>query len=172
MRTKIPSSLKWLVDRRARTLAKRTEQMRRAEMSTHEASRLVEVAASLQADLDSIDRVLSLHEIAVDPSIIRPRRTPQGMLLPYGKVTRAIYACLRAANGEWRSTTEVLAFVTQRQGLAITSESYAHARLVVRRRLKAMVAAGKIRRRHEGRTHLEGYWALLERPNARPSPDR
>lgn len=160
MRTKTPSSLKWLVDRRSRTLGSKKAQLRKAKASIDEADRLRQVAASLQADLDSIDRVLSMHEVPLDPSMIAPRKTPQGRLLPYGKVTRGIYACLRKAEGRWCSTTEVLVFVAQRQGLSVCSETYAHARLVVRRRLRALAYAGKIRRRPEPKLHLEAYWAL------------
>lgn len=163
MRTETPSSLKWLVDRRARLLGVKKAQLRQAKHSAEEADRRMQAAAILLDDLRSIDRVLSMHEIALDPWMIAPKGTSQGALLPRGTVTRGIYACLRSARGEWCSTTEVMAYVSQRQGISVSTDSYAHVRLVVRRRLKAMVAAGKIRRRHEGRTHLEGYWALHPR---------
>ncbi len=65
MRTKTPSSLKWLVERRARLLGVKKAQLRQAKHSAEEADRRMQAAAILLDDLRSIDRVLSIHEIAL-----------------------------------------------------------------------------------------------------------
>lgn len=124
-------------------------------------SSLGHTAEQMRHDLASIDRVLSMHEIAVHPETIRSVGTHrQARFLPFAHLTRHVLTCLRKANGEWCSTTEVMSYVAAAGELEMDYALGALLRLSVRKRLRALHAAGKVRRRHKARSGVEGYWAL------------
>ena len=104
--------------------------------------------------------MLSLHEIRVHPETIRPLRTNVvGALFPHNFVTRSILSCLRRANGQWCSTTEIVLFVGS-GGKAADEVRYVELRLIVRKRLQSLCAAGRVVRRHTASTNVESYWAI------------
>lgn len=161
MRTKTPSSLKWLVDKRARlagTIARYENEAKAARLFAEgRESRNKE----LRKDLRAIDRALAMHEVGVDPKMISAIGTQkEPRLLPRGHLTRRILTCLRRANGEWRSTLEVMTYVVTSSGIEIDVANQAHVRLCVRRRLKNLHVAGRVVRQHGRQTSREGSWKL------------
>ncbi|UBB24246.1 hypothetical protein LAG73_12785 [Pseudoxanthomonas japonensis] len=161
MRTKTPPSLKWLVDKRARLKAEIERDKADAQSARRRAESLDGRWMQLRQDLDAIDRALSLHEICLDPESIRPVRAVDSVrLLPWAHMTRAILGCLRRAKGDWRSTTEIVIYVAQINGLELDASSAARVRLLVRKRLQGLHASGRVARRHGAKANLEGYWSL------------
>lgn len=166
METRTPSSLKWLVDKRARLAGHIVQIKRKADAARQRAADLESSAQATLRDLEAIDRILGLHDICVPPEVIRPvRMTSDGPLLQRGHVSRNVLACLRDAAGDWRSTTEVLLFVGS-QGKAMHDDvRYADLRLRVRKCLQAHCSAGRVVRRNSPSTNVEGYWALAPVPD-------
>jgi len=133
--TKTPSSLKWLINKRARLHGEisrielrqpdrieiAAQRLMIAEQEVESARRLLhyerDLAGShlqkLKENLHTIDATLGLHEIQIDPHIIRPIR-PRDMktILPYGKITRLIFEYLGASNGKPVTTTEFAIFIS------------------------------------------------------------
>jgi hypothetical protein len=158
MQTRTPSSLKWLVDKRARLV----QEIRRTEIEARSIGLELEKRCdALRRDLAALDRVLSLHEIAIDPESIPPINGQRARrALPHSYLTRSIMKCLRLANGSWCSTLEIALFVATTANLDIESRAFSEIRLSTRYRLKNLHAAGRVIRRHEGRRNTENYWSL------------
>lgn len=161
METRTPSSLKWLVEKRARLAGHIAQIQRRADAARQRAADLDSSVEATRRDLEALDRILGLHDLCVPPEVIRPvRMSSEGPLLQRGHISRNVLACLRKAAGEWRSTTEVLLFVGS-QGKAVDGNvQYAELRLRVRKCLQAHCSAGRVIRRNSPSTNVEGYWAL------------
>lgn len=158
MQTRTPSSLKWLVDKRARLVQEITYRESEAKSVALDLERHCD---SLRRDLAAIDRVLSLHEIVIDPESILPIKSQRGGRgLPHNHLTKSIMKCLRLANGAWCSTSEIALFVASVANMDIESQIFAGLRVSTRYRLKNLHAAGRVVRRHEGRRNIENYWSL------------
>lgn len=81
--SRIPTSLKWLVDKRARLVKRIGKVQQEADQARGTASSLDRACEALCHDLEALDWVLSLHEIRVHPETIRPLRTNvAGALFP------------------------------------------------------------------------------------------
>ena len=129
-----PSSLKWLINRRARLAgeleksskieAERLSNANKAIAKAHAAylelledNEFAIASHRKYADITShaitaTDLLLREHEIPIDPEdlpVIREHSTPA--ISNYGNVTGLIYECLGRANGQARSTTEVAIYV-------------------------------------------------------------
>ena len=184
MRTiRIPSSLKWLITRRARldgeiTKLELSESTRAANASIeieclgqrmHKAIALdkeqQEIARqtldALKADLIATDRLLRQHEIGIDPKIIKPVRS-QGNLAftDYGNITRLIYRFLREANGMARTATQTTAFIAYHLGCSEEEVSNSDLRYRIRKRMQHMAWEGKITRVANQQGSIEGRWCL------------
>jgi len=179
-----PSSLKWLIDRRARlagelTRAAKLEAERTAviEIEINNASdaymRLIDqnemdvaqyekfVAITRHA-LAATDLLLSEHRIPIDPVLIadiRPHRNPRKT--DYNQMTRLIFECLRKAKGQNRSTTEVAAYVAVRCAPDLAPDEFADFKYAIRKRLGHLVWEGRLDRAHLAKTSVEGRWKLL-----------
>lgn len=163
MQTRTPSSLKWLVDKRARLVSEIDRREKEAKLIALEMEKSCD---ALRRDLAAIDRALSLHEIAVDPESIQPIKSQRRIRgLPHSHLTKNIMKCLRLANGAWCSTLEIAIFVASAANLNMDSPLFPELRESTRYRLKNLHAAGRVVRRHEGRRNVENYWSL-------PPPDR
>lgn len=113
MAPKIPSSLKWLIDKRARLDAEITKT--RASLSY--AKKLIEELSKLEDDLAAIDRSLGLHEIKVQLEHIQPVRSHYVRVdLPRGELTRSILLCLRLREGAPARMGEIVSFIEARHG--------------------------------------------------------
>lgn len=167
MRTKTSSSLKWLVDRRARLSCDIERDRKEAREATLRASTLEGKIELMRQDLAAIDRALSMHEIRIHPETIAPKKTWRTVqVFGYSHVTRNIMSYLGRARGRWCSTTELMAYVASRGGKEMSDELYPALRLSVRKRLQNLRVAGRVTRQHAAKTSKEGYWAL---PTNRPT---
>lgn len=183
-----PSSLKWLIDKRARLLGeinklknshhKNVEDAKKrvvkAEMSlehakqelAHLESTVPRIIEILHSDLKAVDNTLGLHEIQINPDIIPPIRTQDAERhSSHGGMTRAIFECLKLAGGQSVSTFELTEHVAVVIGLKLTVENYQEFRKKISWRLKGLCSAGKIRRLHQVKGCIVGRWILTDNPS-------
>lgn len=182
-----PSSLKWLIDKRARLLGELTKleesqvkdaetakkRVLRAESSLAQArqelayaeSAVPLIIAATRNDLQAVDNTLALHEIQINPAIILPIRTQDAERhSDHGAMTRAIFERLRLAGGQSVSTNEFTDYVALTIGFNLTEKNYHDFREKVRWRLKNLCAEGKIRRLHQVKGAIVGRWMLPDDP--------
>lgn len=178
-----PSSLKWLINKRARLLgeinklekslpdriAKARQDVECAEANLAQAKERLanedavafRIIPAIQADIQAINAALGLHEIQINPEIIQPIRTQDAeRALPYGEITRSIYDCLKCSGGGPVTTTEITIFVASHNNLELSDVEFQIFRTAVRYRLKTICAQGKIERLHQVKGSLEGKWRL------------
>ncbi len=189
-RIRTPPSLKWLIDKYARLLGELAkfdktllERITHAEHEVEKAERaLVEarhrlafeksletnVGLSLRSDLKATERMLSLHEIQINPELISQIRTQEAdRTLPHGTITRSIYECLKCANGHPVTTTELTLFICLRYGIPQAGEEFDSLRYTVKSRAKNLCRLGRLERLHEAGGNLKGAWRL---PNSSHPP--
>jgi len=102
--------------------------------------------AETKANLEAIERTLTLHEIPVNVAKIEaivPQLNPR--LFTFGELTRRIYKALRESGG-WVTTEEVIRHVTGLDKGSADPAEYRHARSVLRGRLKKLAWSGKLER--------------------------
>ncbi len=112
--------------------------------------------------LAATDLLLGEHRLSIDPvliSDIRPHRNPR--MTGYNQMTRLIFECLREANGENRSTTEVAAYVAVRCVPDLDPDEFADFKYAIRKRLGHLVWEGRLGRAHLAKSNVEGRWKLL-----------
>lgn len=158
MSSKIPSSLKWLIDKRARLDA----EIKKTRASLTRAQQLMSELAELEAELAAIDRTTRLHEIRVNVDDIPPVRSHYVRInLPRGELTRSVLLCLRLRDGEITSMREIVAFVVARHG-DLVSERVSKTRLnrSVHDCVKRLYRRGLLQRHHAPDSNSEGLWSL------------
>lgn len=180
---KTPSSLKWLLDRRARIageIAKSQDaegerlEALQAELARIDTQRAKLVLAgdrmasahtslceALCRDLAAIDQVLQLHEVSIDLSLLPPVRGHNRIAATdHGQMTRLIFACLRSSCGKACTTTQVALYVASKLGSTGRTENFDDLRYRVRYRLKKLVSEQRLERLHEVKGRIEGSWRL------------
>lgn len=159
MSTRIPSSLVWLIDKRARLDA----EIRKTQVSITNAKKLIKELSSLQNDLLAVDKTLALHEVAIDVKLIEPINSHYKRIdLPYGELTSSILSCLRIRNdGPPATKKEIIAFIVSRNPHLMTNIGV-HSLLLrsVQKRLNCLVRE-KIIRRHHSPQDKKGLWSLI-----------
>lgn len=159
MTVRIPSSLNWLVNKRARL----DNEIRKASaalvVQTNAAEAYIQV---LKSDLEVIDKALRLHEVKLDPTLIPPINTQtSARKFKHGAMTRAIFSCLKNNKNRALSTTEIAMFVA---GYAQngSNENFPEIRYSVGHQLKKLASKGKVERVPRSRTSVETYWTLSD----------
>ncbi|MDO9150905.1 MAG: hypothetical protein Q7U33_05960 [Methylotenera sp.] len=179
MTVKIPSSLKWLVNRHARLITeiKRSEKQLIIRDELHQQllwdnRRAEEVSAvnlqcrkthlkQLKADLKIIDSTLLIHDIPINPEFIAPINTQTSVrMFRFGDITRLIFRCLKYASGEYRSTSEITAFVLTHLERNVSVEEHKFIRESVGKRLRKLRAEGKIIEVPQAKTIFDKRWKL------------
>ena len=158
MSTRIPSSLVWLIDKRARLDA----EIRKTQASIAKTKKLIDELSSLQESLLAIDKTLALHEINVDINLIEPVRSHYKRIdLPHGELTSSILACLRMSESQPVSKKEILAFIVSRHPNLMTNIGInPWLSRSATNRLKSLSREGIIQRHHPQQTSSEGFWSL------------
>lgn len=160
MNTRIPSSLKWLIDKRARLDAE--VQKTRSSLAT--AKKLIKELSEIEKDLKAIDKTLELHEISVDTSLISPVKSHYNRVnLPHGELTKSILTCLRQSkDNQPVSKSEIVQFIKSTHPELIDElEVRTWLSTSVRYRLKCLYREGVIQRHHVPFSKVkEGLWSL------------
>lgn len=160
MSTRIPSSLKWIIDKRARLDA----EIQKTRVSIAEAKKLIKELSEIEKSLKAIDSALGLHEISVDIALISPLKSHYNRVnLPHGELTRLILMRLRQADGkEPVSKSDIIQFIkTKHPNLINELEVRTWLNHSVRYRLKSLCRDGLVQRHHDpSPTGAEGLWSL------------
>lgn len=146
MTWRTPSSLKWLIVRHSRQQGVLHLQERQAGKLQEQLDAALQSIAETKANLEAIERTLTLHEIPVNVAEIEaivPQLNPR--LFTFGELTRRIYKALRESGG-WVTTEEVIRHVTGLDKGSADPAEYRHARSVLRDRLKKLAWSGKLER--------------------------
>lgn len=182
---KIPSALKWLLDRRARLLGElqkvnkrfdvreallQNEQgtlEKRLELVKNRLARVqnlrVHVPAQLQSKLKAIDEAILQHNAMVDVDLVTPRTSQDSAwYLPHGAMSRYILRALREAKGQVLTTDEIAIFVATEGGLQLIPDQYSPFKIAVRRRMRGMLIAGLLQRVSIGKNSIESRWAAID----------
>lgn len=117
--------------------------------------------ANLEFLLASIDVVIPMHEVKVDPTVIVGRKPRRPSPVPYGSVTRFLLKALKEAKGKPVYTTE-LAFRfarEQRIDLLVTSPSDLTDR--IGSRLRDLVNKGLVRKHPSGKQRTPFGWSMV-----------
>lgn len=155
---RLPSSLKWLIDRRARVAG----EIEKIESLLSKCQRLADEILPLKELLASIDQTLSLHEVSVDISLIPTIKSHDLRLkLPHGELTRGILLCLKLGEGTPTNIDAITAFLVARYTtLDAPLTSPAELRTSVRYRLKNLCKEGLVMRLHSGHRGARAVWIL------------
>lgn len=166
---KIPSALKWMLDRRARLLGeiqKTEKRQRHREEALSQAINVIEARlktlkrrlqvsrtgtplrlAALKVDLAAIDNAMGQHRVMVDAESIPAIKSQDNPWhLPRGQITRSILRCLREAEGAELTTSEIALYVAVNSRLDIDPNDFRPFKIAVRKRMRAMTVEGTIRR--------------------------
>jgi hypothetical protein len=160
MSTRIPSSLKWLIDKRARL----DGEIQKTRAALAKTKKLVKELSEIEKSLSAIDVALALHEIRVDTSLISPVRTQYNRInLPHGELTRLILMRLRQyKNSQPISKTEIVEFIKAKHPeLFSQNETLVWLKRSVSYRLKGLYRDGILKRYHDPYPDgTEGLWSL------------
>jgi hypothetical protein len=158
MTGRLPPSLKWLIDKRARL----DGEIKKMQVAAKNAKELIRELSSIREDLAAVDRALKLHIIQVETENIPPIRTHEKRIkLPHGELTRLLLTCLRQANGVPLSTDQITMFLADYLALAgIEEQDRNRLRQSVRYRLKRLAGDGVIQRHHLKSGREKGLWSL------------
>ncbi len=149
-----PSSMAWLIAQRARVKGQ-LDRLRRQQGTLPERIRTAE------AELASLDAVIPLHEVKVDPSVIKGRQPQRPKAAPHGALTKFLLKRLREAAGKPIYTTEIaLQFAREHQiDLGLLTQADLMDR--VGKRLGALATMGIVLRHHDIATTCLGSWSLV-----------
>ncbi len=155
---RLPSSLKWLVDRRARVAG----EIKKIEQLLARCQKLTNELSQLKGLLASLDETLGLHDIKIDPDNIKPIRSHEVRInLPHGELIRSVLTCLRLNEGSPVSTDDIAAFVAARYAdLNAEPVDFIKLRTSVRYCLKNQCKTGLVRRHHQGKIFKKGWWSI------------
>jgi hypothetical protein len=183
MTIRTPSSLQWLIDKRARlhgdllrhekSLARYIKQAdqeiekinqdllqayaRRNQkvLATHD---LIEEA---KIGLRIIDSAIGMHEVRIDPKIIPPIRTVKRLSKErYGSLTRLIVDALHNARGSPLQTKEIAVYIAEIKPIEYDSKDLRILTERVRYRLKNLCNQNRVIRIEAGHWLLPGYEAV------------
>ena len=176
-----PSSLKWLINKKARIegeikfieaitplrLELSKQAFEKAEryylklLEAHEKRlKLVnERLPILKRQFEAIKATIGIHEIQINPDLIQPiRYQTKKHLLPHGQLTRDIFICLKSLDGS-ATTKQIARYI---MGKHVVDEEVDLVRItrLVRLRMQKLVRDGKIIRTHPKTSNYGGTWKL------------
>ena len=160
-----PPSMAWLI--RSRSILKGQLDQCRKQLDAPP-RQIVELEAKLKA----LDEVFSLHDVKVDPTVVKGRQPRQNCLLPYGTLTKGILRALKGANGKSLHTSTIAAHIAVDTGLDLTRKNRAHVADRASNRLEAMVKISVVQRHHNTAIgeNGQGVWSLsIEDQDAFPA---
>lgn len=192
---RIPSSLKWLLTRRARLLGLQHQIERKVPIKIDEIRKQLADARNqvcfldgqlriaehtlqkrledVAADLSAVDRTIQQYNPEIDPSGTRPIRTQEsGMVLRYGQMRRSILEAFKVSIDQDVTTTELAVQVLIQAGIEMPHAEFPEFRHRIRNRLKVLVREGIVISLRRGRNSLDGLWRLSPQAQAQSaSPD-
>lgn len=115
---RLPPSLNWLIDKRARI----DGELQRTEKYLLKNQRVFEKYLQMQREvpvlrnpLNSLDQILGLHEVQINPQLIPAIRGKACKHeLPYDEITKSIFRRLQMADDQPASSSEITEYLAQR----------------------------------------------------------
>ena len=159
MSIRIPPSLKWLIDKRARI----SGEIHKTKKSLDKAHELINEMRDLEQTLSAIDTTLALHELQIDKTLIRPINSHYIRLkIVYGGINHAVLTCLKLySDGPPVSKSAINNFVIAKY--YDPDESIIPFNQIsrsVHESLKRFNADGRVIRFHYPKSNQEGLWKL------------
>lgn len=161
MTTRIPSSLKWLIDKRARIDA----EIQKTKKAISKIQEMLGELDQVEATLAALDKTFELHEINIDIALIDPVRSQYFRIkLPHGELQKLVLACFRnKEKGTQLLRSEVTEYVISRiPPEVINLGSRSQIASAVSRCLVRLYHKGILDRHHNPVTSKEGIWSLSE----------
>ena len=149
-----PSSMAWLIAQRAR-IKGQLDRLRRQQ------STLPERIKTAEAELASLDAVIPLHEVKIDPNVIVGRQPQRPKAAPHGALTKFLLKRLRQAAGKPVYTTEIALQFAREHEVDLGLLTQADLMDRVGKRLGVLTAMGMVRRHHPTATTGLGSWSLV-----------
>lgn len=165
---RLPSSLNWLIDKRARV----DGELQRAEKYLLKNQRVFEKYLRMQQEvpvlrniLDSLDQILGLHEVQINPQLIPTiRGKVRKHELPHGEITKSIFRRLQMADGQPVSSNEIAEYLAQRrQDFGLPPAPSKQLLRQIHQRLGCLYAEGKLERHHQLPANTYGLWSISPR---------
>jgi hypothetical protein len=159
MTNRIPPSLNWLIDKRARL----SGDIIKTKKALSKVQDLVDKLKNLESDLAAIDQSLKLHNIQIDVENIKPIRTQMTRLkFPHGYINNLVLTYLRSRDDDKPvPKSEIANFVFNKQfEFDMELASHSQVSFSVRRSLGRLYLLGHVERHHRLGTEDEGLWTL------------
>lgn len=169
MANRIPPSLMWLIDKRARI----DGEIIRTKKSLRKVEHLVEKLRSLESKLNSIDDSLKLHEIQIEILNIKPIKSQiKKFKFPYGFINQFVMEYLISnINSPPVLKSEIVnSILTRHLEYSVEQITYAQASRAVNGALHRLFVIGRVIKHHPSKTNLEGSWSLSTEMIATHSP--
>ncbi len=144
----------WLIAQRARVKGQ-LDRLRRQQGTLPEHIRIAE------AELASLDAVIPLHEVKIDPNVIKGRQPQRPKAAPHGALTKFLLKRLRQAAGTPVYTTELALQFAREHEVDLGLLTQADLMDRVGKRLGALTAMGIVCRHHPTATTGLGSWSLV-----------
>lgn len=164
MTNRIPPSLNWLIDKRARI----SGEIEKTKRSLKKAQDLIKELDDLDVKLRAIDTTLELHHIKVDVTLIAPVESKNLRLnIPHGELTKSILICIKlyGENAPVSKSTIVDFVIARHFDFSANKVTSAQIGLSIQRRLKSLYREGYLVRHHSPNTSDYGLWSLATKFN-------
>ena len=151
-----PSSMAFLIRSYAAILGKIKHKTKRIKCHREE-------LRELKKQLDAVAVVIALHEVTLNPEVIRPVRPTRARIGPHGEMARFLITALKEADGNPVSTTQLAFRFLMHLDMEVTMFVLKDLRSRVAWRLKDMAKEGRVVARHvpnERKQIIEGYWSF------------
>ena len=153
----------WLIGHRAK-IKGQIERLKRLEGALPERIRVA------QAELAAIDAVFSLHEVKVDPAVIKGSKPKRAPAAAHGEMTRHLLRTLREAKGKEVYTAELALGFARLHAVDLGSITHSDLMSRVGKRLRDLSEGGLVRRHHPAVTTAMGSWSLMVDPEDQELP--
>lgn len=163
MTNRIPPSLKWLADKRARLAGQITKLNSEIEIYEAVLKEKAELLREKRSDLAAIDRALGLHELQVIPDQIADVRAQSNPLrFSHGDFRKIVFLILKSAQAPM-TIRDVAVAILQLRSMALDDCAVDALRDSVRYALKAMRQNGTVVRVNSRLDRWDGgLWAAGE----------
>jgi hypothetical protein len=165
---KTPGALCWLIKHRQWIHGRINQLEKILKAAPEELDRL-------RGQLAAIDTTMQLHEIQVDPTLLKPVRKKRPRLAPYGALTRFILTYLRRNRGTSHTTLQVTLYVLNELKLDVTRKNQSRVRRAVISQLNTLRSNGFVTGTALDRNadrNGEASWRLTEKRHQARPPQR
>lgn len=114
----------------------------------------------LEAELNALDKVIPLHEVKVDPSAIKGKRTHAPRIAPNGALTAFLLRTLKESAGEPVNSHVLTHNFMLEQSIEMTKPNLIRAGKSVKNRLKNLEKEKVAVRHHALKSNDFGVWSL------------